>query len=147
MIKFFTILFLVYYIFRVFNPSFMVGTFNKLNEDFKNFNNAKDDEEREEIVINRIAAILGRLVLLCITIIPLTIAEIIYIFSAVQYGSKIITIGFIIWYFLLFVLDIIISKTKEDEFEKVKRFSFKRLFINVINVVYFGYMYYVLFLI
>lgn len=147
MIKFFTILFLVYYIFRVFNPSFMVGTFNKLNEDFKAFNNAKDDKEKEEIVINRIAAILGRLVLLCITIIPLTIAEIIYIFSAVQYGSKIITIGFIIWYFLLFLLDIIINKTKEDKFEKVKRFSFKRLFINAINVVYFGYMYYILFLV
>ena len=65
MIKFFTIIFLVYYIFRVLKPSFMVGTFNKLNEDFKAFNNAKDDKEKEEIVINRIAAILGRLVLLC----------------------------------------------------------------------------------
>ena len=46
MIKFFTIIFLVYYIFRVLKPSFMVGTFNKLNEDFKAFNNAKDDKEK-----------------------------------------------------------------------------------------------------
>lgn len=147
MIKFFTILFLVYYIFRVFKPSFMVGTFNKLNEDFKAFNNAKDDKEKEEIVINRIAAILGRLVLLCITIIPLTIAEVIYIFSAVQYGSKIITIGFIIWYFLLLIIGIIKSKLNKERFEKIKKFSFKRVFINLIDVAYFGYMYYILFLV
>lgn len=147
MIKFFTIIFLVYYIFRVLKPSFMVGTFNKLNEDFKNFNNAKDDKEREEIVINRIAAILGRLVLLCITIIPLTIAEVIYIFSAVQYGSKIITIGFIIWYFLLLIIGIIKSKLNKERFEKIKKFSFKRVFINLIDVAYFGYMYYILFLV
>lgn len=147
MIKFFTILFLVYYIFRVFKPSFMVNTMNKLQEDFKSFNNAKDDKEREEIVIKRIGVMLGRFTLICIFTIPLTIAEVIYIFSAVQYGNKIITIGFIIWWFLLLFIRIIKNKFNEDKFKKIKKFSFKRIFINIIDVAYFGYMYYILFLI
>ena len=71
MIKFFTILFLVFYIFKVFKPSFMVNTMNKLQEDLKSFNNAKDDKEREDIVIKRIGAILGRFVLICLFAIPL----------------------------------------------------------------------------
>lgn len=147
MIKFFTILFLVYYIFKVFKPSFMVETMNKLQEDLKSFNNAKDDEERENIVIKRIGAILGRFVLICLFAIPLTIAEIIYIFSAVQYGNKLITIGFIIWWFLLLFIGIIKNKLNKDKFKKIKRFSFKRIFINLIDVAYFGYMYYILFLV
>lgn len=148
MIKFFTILFLVYYIFRVFKPSFMVNTMNKLQEDFKSFNDAKDDKEREEIVVKRIGAMLGRFItLICIFTIPLTIAEVIYIFSAVQYGNKLITIGFIIWWFLLLFIGIIKSKFNEDKFKKIKKFSFSRIFINVIDVAYFGYMYYILFLV
>ena len=147
MIKFFTILFLVYYIFRVFKPSFMVNTMNKLQEDFKSFNDAKDEKEREEIVIKRIGAMLGRFTLICIFTIPLTIAEIIYIFSAVQYGNKLITIGFIIWWFLLLFIGIIKNKFNEDKFKKIKKFSFKRIFINIIDVAYFGYMYYILFLV
>lgn len=147
MIKFFTILFLVYYIFRVFKPSFMVNTMNKLNKDLKSFNDAKDDKEREEIVAKRIGGILGRFTLMCIFTIPLTIAEIIYIFSAVQYGNKTITIGFIIWWFLLLFIEIIKNKLKKDKFGKIKKFSFKRIFINIITVAYFGYMYYILFLV
>lgn len=147
MIKFFTILFLVYYIFRVFKPSFMVNTMNKLQEDFKSFNDAKDDKEREEIVVKRIGAILGRLALICVFAIPVAIAEVIYIFSAVQYGNKIITIGFIIWWFLLLFIEIIKNKLKKDKFGKIKKFSFKRIFINIITVAYFGYMYYILFLV
>ena len=147
MIKFFTILFLVYYIFRVFKPSFMVNTFNKLSDDMKALNNAKDDKGKKKIAENRIIAILGRLFLLYIFAIPLTIAEVIYIFSAVQYGSKIITIGFIIWYFLLLIMGIIKSKLNKERFEKIKKFSFKRVFINLIDVAYFGYMYYILFLV
>lgn len=147
MIKFFTILFLVFYIFKVFKPSFMVDTMNKLQEYLKSFNNAKDDEERENIVIKRIGAILGRFVLICLFAIPLTIAEIIYIFSAVQYGNKLITIGFIIWWFLLLFIGIIKNKLNKDKFKKIKRFSFKRIFVNLIDVAYFGYMYYILFLV
>lgn len=147
MIKFFTILFLVYYIFRVFKPSFMVNTMNKLNDDMKALNNAKDDKDKKKIAENRIIAILGRLFLLCIFAIPLTIAEVIYIFSAVQYGSKIITIGFIIWYFLLLIIGTIKSKLNKEKFEKIKKFSFKRVLINLIDVAYFGYMYYILFLV
>ena len=147
MIKFFTIIFLVYYIFRVLKPSFMVNTFNKLSDDMKALNNAKDDKGKKKIAENRIIAILGRLFLLYIFAIPLTIAEVIYIFSAVQYGSKIITIGFIIWYFLLLIMGIIKSKLNKERFEKIKKFSFKRVFINLIDVAYFGYMYYILFLV
>lgn len=147
MIKFFTILFLVFYIFKVFKPSFMVETMNKLQEDLKSFNNAKDDKEREEIVIKRIGAILGRFTLVCLLAIPLTIAEIIYIFSAVQYGNKLITIGFIIWWFLLLFIGVIENKLNKDKFKEIKKFSFKRIFINLIDVAYFGYMYYILFLV
>lgn len=147
MIKFFTIIFLLYYIFRVFKSDFMVNTFNKLQEDFKSFNNAKDDKEREEIVIKRIGAILGRFILICIFTIPLTIAKVVYIFSAVQYGNRIITIGFIIWWFFLLFIGIIENKLNKDKFKKIKNFSFRRIFINLIDVAYFGYMYYILFLV
>lgn len=146
MIKFFTILFLVFYIFKVFKPSFMVDTMNKLQEDLKSFNNAKDDKEREDIVIKRIGAILGRFTLICLFAIPLTIAEIIYIFSAVQYGNKLITIGFIIWWFLLLFIGVVKNKLNKEKFKEIKKFSFKRIFINLIDVAYFGYMYYILFL-
>lgn len=147
MIKFSTIIFLLYYIFRVFKGNFMVETINKLNEDFNNFNNAKDDKEREEIVINRIGAMLGRFTLICLVTIPLTIAEIIYIFSAVQYGNKFITIGFIIWWFLILISGIIENKLNKNKFAKIKEFSFTRLFIHIVDVAYFGYMYYILFLV
>ena len=125
----------------------MVNTMNRLQEDLKSFDNAKDDKEKEEIVAKRIGAILGRLALVCVFVTPLTIAEVIYIFSAVQYGNKIITIGFIIWYFLLLIIGIVKNKFNKDKFKKIKKFSFKRIFINIIDVAYFGYMYYILFLV
>lgn len=147
MIKFFTIVFLLYYIFRVFKSDFMVDTFNKLNEDLKAFNYAKDDKEKEQIVKTRLVNILGRFALITIIVIPLTIAEVIYIFSAVQYGNRIITIGFVIWYFLLLAIGLVKNKIKKNKFAKIKRFSFGRLFVNIIDVAYFGYMYYILFLV
>ena len=147
MIKFFTIVFLLYYIFRVFKSDFMVDTFNKLNEDLKAFNYAKDDKEKEQIVKTRLANILGRFALITIIVIPLTIAEVIYIFSAVQYGNRIITIGFVIWYFLLLAIGLVKNKIKKNKFAKIKRFSFWRLFVNIIDVAYFGYMYCILFLV
>lgn len=147
MIKFFTIIFLLYYIFRVFKPSFMVETINKLNQDFKDFDNTKDEREKEDFVINRLIPILGRFSLVCLVVIPLTVAEFIYMFSAVQYGNKIITIGFIIFYFLFLIIELVKSKLQEEKFKKIKKFTFERLFINMIHATYFGYMYYILFLV
>lgn len=147
MIKFFTIIFLLYYIFRVFKSDFMVSTINKITEDCKAFNEAKDDKEKEKIIKTRLVSILGRFILITLFTVPLTIAEAIYIFSAVQYGNKIITIGFIIWWFLILVIGILENKFNKNKFAKIKEFSFIRLFIHIIDVAYFGYMYYILFLV
>ena len=146
MIKVFTIIFLLFYIFRVFKNGFLIDTSNKLTEDLKKFNDIKDDSEKKEFIVNRLVPIITRLSFLIILTLPITIAELIYIFSAVQYGNKLITIGFIIWWFLLLIIGTIKNKLKKDKFEKVKRFSLWRLFVNIIDVAYFGYMYYVLFL-
>ena len=43
MIKAFTIIFLLFYIFRVFKNGFLIVTSNKLTEDLKKFSDIKDD--------------------------------------------------------------------------------------------------------
>lgn len=146
MIKVFTIIFLLFYILKFVRNGLFKGTMNKLLDDLKRYTDIKDETEKEEFVMTRTIPVVSRFILLLMIAIPITIAELIYIFSAVQYGNKIITIGFIIWWFLLLIIGTIKNKLKKDKFEKVKRFSLWRLFVNIIDVAYFGYMYYVLFL-
>lgn len=113
MIKFFTIILLLYYVLITVNHGLFKGTMNKLMDDLKRYTDIKDETEKEEFVMTRTIPVVSRFILLLMIAIPITIVELIYIFSAVQYGNKIITIGFIIWWFFVLSVGLIQNKLKK----------------------------------
>lgn len=149
MIKFFTILFLVYYTAKLFKQNiFMEGidkNIVKISKELKT-SNSKDilDKLKENGDMDTIAKC-------CLTsffiLLPITVAEFFYIFFATQYGNKIITVGYLIWWVILFIVGIIKNKLNKNKELKYIKFSIWRLFLYLIDVAYFGYMYYILFLV
>lgn len=149
MIKFFTILFLVYYTVKLFKQNiFMEGIAKNIVKISKELKTSNSKEIFDKLKENGDMDTIAKYCLTsCFILLPIIVAEFFYIFFATQYGNKIITVGYLIWWFLLLFIGIIKNKFNEDKFKKIKKFSFKRIFINIIDVTYFGYMYYILFLV
>lgn len=148
MFKFFTIIFLIYYTIRLMKPSLFVDTVNKCQEFIKEQESITDKKEKTKHIENNIETIMQMIgfTLLSITI---TASEVIYIFSAVEYGDKLITIGYIIWWLFILITGLIKSKIRRANgnlFNNIKKFSLWRIFIFTIDVFYFAYMYYAVFI-
>lgn len=70
--------------------------------------------------------------------------EIPYMCRALSYEKNIITIGFIVFWFMIFTIRLIL-KNRENK-SKRKIIEFINRIINLIDLSYFMYMFYILFL-
>ena len=148
MFKIFTIIFLIYYTIRLFKPSLFIGTLNSFQKVVREQELIKDKAEKNEHLTNNIGSLMSFLLLSLFSLV-ITIAEAIYIFSATQYGNKLITIGFVLWWIFLWLIGILKNKIKKANgtlFNDIKKVSLWRIFVSLIDVTYFGYMYFTLFL-
>lgn len=148
MFKIFTIIFLIYYTIRLFKPSLFIGTLNSFQKVVREQELIKDKAEKNEHLTNNIGSLMSFLLLSLFSLV-ITIAEAIYIFSATQYGNKLITIGFVLWWIFLLLIGILKNKIKKANgtlFNDIKKVSLWRIFVSLIDVTYFGYMYFTLFL-
>lgn len=149
--KILTILFLTYYIIKVFNQNFMAKSIkefmNKLgsNKEKGELLTQQDIQEflKDKDNISLLFKSIGALIIVLI----LNVLEFFYIFFALQYGNKLITVSYIIFWFMILFFGLIKGKINKGKVTKVKKFSLLQLLIFIIDVAYFGYMYYILFLV
>lgn len=87
---------------------------------------------------------LGRKLIKSMTLIVMDLIEIPYMCIALSYEKNIITIGFIIFWFVIFTIRQIL-KNRENK-SKRKMIELINRIINLIDLSYFMYMFYVLFL-
>lgn len=149
MIKFFTILFLVYYTVKLFKQNiFMEGIAKNIVKISKELKTSNSKEIFDKLKENGDMDTIAKYCLTsCFILLPIIVAEFFYIFFATQYGNKLITIGYLVWWFTLFIVGIIKNKLNKNKEFKYVKFSIWRFFICLIDVAYFGYMYYILFLV
>lgn len=148
--KILTILFLTYYIIKVFNQNFMAKSMkeftNKLasNKEKGELLTQEDTEEflKDKDNISLLFKSIGALIIALI----LSVLEFFYIFFALQYGNRLITASYIIFWFVILFFGLIKGKINKGRVTKFKKFSLMQLLISIVDVAYFGYMFYILFL-
>lgn len=145
MMKFLTIIFLTFYITKLFTgfkdiKKLMIKTNKIVNSDEKVDYSKLNDENLWTIV---------KFVIPSIGILVLQIVVFFYIFFATSHGNTYITIGFVIFWLLLLAKGLLKNKKKgltDEECDKILKFSFKEKLIDIIDIAYFGYMFFVLFI-
>ncbi|HFD2033392.1 TPA: hypothetical protein ACF2DD_001969 [Clostridium perfringens] len=143
MMKVLTIIFLVYYISNLFSPH---GIISRNTGDFL------EAHSKEKGFLKQTIKLFGIFLVLFLS----GVVEIIYVVLATNYGSKIITIGFLIFYIMNIVISYKKSKKSnnknEDPIEVLNKFkndirkrTVRRTIITMITIIYFTYMFIVLF--
>lgn len=148
MIKFLTITFLIYYTIRIINPSLMIGTLNNFVDLLNKYESIEDKEEQNDFITQaeNLTLLIKTLTFSLIQIL-ISIVELYYIIAVIPYGCTTITLGYLIWWSILFLYGVIRNKLKKDKkLTKIKKFSFSRMVILLLDVFYFSYMYFILFL-
>lgn len=87
---------------------------------------------------------LGRKCIKNITLIVMDLIEILYMCITLSYEKNVITIGFIVFWFMVFAIRHIL-KNRENK-SKRKIIDLINRIINLIDLSYFMYMFYILFL-
>jgi hypothetical protein len=152
---FFTVVFITYYLASIVKGNLFFDVYRKIAELTIKQNETEDKKEKDNIAKEILKTSWSMLVGF-----GLLIVEIIYIFSALSIDiykyPTIITLFYIV--LMGFVFNKNNKKPKVDlkteegrirykiELEKVKRYSFKGIMSNLIYLVYFGYMFYLLIL-
>ena len=88
---------------------------------------------------------LGRKCIKNIVLIVMDLIEIIYICIALSYEKNIITIGFIIFWFVIFTIRQAL-KNHENKSTRRKMIDIINRIINLVDLTYFIYMFYILFI-
>lgn len=143
MMKVLTIIFLIYYISNLFSPH---GIISRNTGDFL------EAHSKDEGFLKQSIKLLG----IFLALFLFWVAEMIYVISATNYGNKIITIGFLIFY----IINIAISYNKnkksnnknEEAIEVLNKFkndvrkrTVRSTIITITTIIYFTYMFTVLF--
>lgn len=143
MMKVLTIIFLIYYISNLFSPH---GIISRNTGDFL------EAHSKDEGFLQQSIKLLGLFLIMFL----FGIIEMIYVVSATSYGSKIITISFLIFYIIRFIISYKKNKksnSKDEEaiecLNKFKNNVTKRTvrgtIVTIIAIIYFAYMFTVLF--
>lgn len=153
--KVLTVLFLVYYIYLLLNQQGFLGTSaRKLMELLP----SERDDEPLETVFNEVVesektevAKQGCLVMIATFFtFLLAVLEFIYIIIATNKGGMIGVAYLILWIVLLLKSILKGKKNKDTNILKIKdnlnKFSVKLLVMNIIDLMYFGYMFYIFFI-
>lgn len=145
--KFLTVGFLLYYIIRLVNQNMFSKSMLTYKELDMMGNMDKDlskrTEEDNEIVKKGIKQVLQFIFIL----LPIMIAEIFYIFNALQYGNKTITVGYLMFWIILLIISMVKAKIRtKNKIDISTKFSMITMFITIIDIMYFGYMTYVFFI-
>lgn len=141
--KFVTILLLIWYFIKLINQNFLM-------KDIKKINNTVIDKSKEEIAkllqeYEFVETLLKSILALIINL-SVSVIEIFYILSAVQYGDKNISLVYLAFWMAILLGGIVQYKLRGKEKRPSKNFSLLQWIINLVDFAYFGYMYYVLFL-
>ncbi|HFD2052107.1 MAG: hypothetical protein KHZ90_09680 [Veillonella parvula] len=143
MMKVLTIIFLIYYISNLFSP---YGIISRNTGDFL------EAHSKDEGFLRQSVKLLGLFLIMFL----FGIIEMIYVVLATNYGSKIITISFLIFY----IINLIISYKKnkksnskdEEAIEFLNKFknnvakrTVRGTIVTIITIIYFVYMFTVLF--
>ena len=143
MMKVLTIIFLIYYISNLFSPH---GIISRNTGDFL------EAHSKDEGFLKQFIKLLG----IFLALFLFRMIEMIYVVLATNFGNKIITIGFLIFYIINFV--ILYKKSKKsnnknedaievlDKFKNdVKKRTVRGTIVNITTIIYFTYMFTVLF--
>lgn len=158
--KVLTVIFLVCYIVKVFRQkgwlhNSLIGVYDLLPKDLKvsemktyvNNLKGKDKDEYDKQSVKMVGLLLLAIIF--------GIIEFIYVIKVTAFNcNKIIVVGYLIFWILVFVERIISSKAQNSKKDitiaeslvKLKRYKISQMLINLIDVAYFGYIFYILFI-
>lgn len=158
--KILTVTFLIYYIVKVFRQkgwlvNSLIGMYDLLPKDLKisevktyvNNLKGKDKDEYGKQSVKMVGLLLLAIIF--------GIIEFIYVVKVTAFNcSKIITVGYLIFWILILIKSIISSKAQNSKKDitiaeglvKLKRYKISQMLINLVDVAYFGYIFYILFI-
>lgn len=141
--KVLTVLFLIYYIYQLFRQGGFMATSLK-----KYYNTLPKDTLHRDAFEGDIGTQGVQTVMACMLYLIISVIEFIYVIIATKYGSFTIAyLGF--WIFVLLYGQIKKpnnNATIEEAINKLNKFRIRQFIYNVVDVAYFGMMFYVLFM-
>lgn len=145
--KFLTVLFILYYTFELFNQSKFIRKYIVKYKGLtdEEYSDKIKDELSDKDTLKQTFKFIG--LILLIGFIP-PVVEIVYIAFAFQYADM-VTLAYLLFWLSVFTMGRYRSKKVKGKFllnENIGKYSIRQMFIHIIDLSYFVYMFYILFM-
>lgn len=142
--KFLTVFFIIFYLFQIFNQNkrlkrYMAKYFNKDESEMIAYFESEDKTK----VFLEIVYLISTIFLMFIPM----IVEMFYIAFAFEIAFSVTFVYLIIW-LTVFIVGRFKNKQRKGliDFNKYNKYSIKQMIVNIIDLSYFGFMFYMLFI-